>query len=91
VGIRSFEARYQPNLGDRPDTVLVALDADFFGESAYEATRHYNTLESSFKSKPWCLEFEGKSNKSLEDDRGIVVDGLNIVVDVASALQGGRP
>jgi hypothetical protein len=88
VGIRRFEASYQTSAANREDYVMITMDADFFGESSYEATRSYNQFESLIKSKPWCVEFQGKSSKSLDGDKGIQVDGLAIQVN-ADRGQGG--
>lgn len=90
VGIRRFEANYQHSAGTREDSVMVTVDADFFGETTLEATRHYNQLEGLFKAKPWCVQFEGKSNKSLEGDKGIQVDGIAIQVNVDKIAEGNE-
>lgn len=90
LGIRRFEANYQHSVANKDDFVVVTLDADFFGESSLEATRAYNQLESQFKSQSWCLEFEGKSSKALEGDKGIQVDGLTIQVNVDKSRLGGQ-
>jgi hypothetical protein len=82
VGIRRFEASYQSSAANREDYVMITMDADFFGESSYEATRAYNQFESLIKAKPWCMEFQGKSSKALDGDKGIQVDGLNIQINV---------
>jgi len=39
IGIRRLEANFQGQQGNKPDYVVVTLDADFFGESTLEATR----------------------------------------------------
>lgn len=90
VGIRRFEAAYQHSSAGKGDSVIVTVDADFFAANSLEATRLYNQLEGSFKSKPWCMDFEGKSNKALDGDKGIQVDGLSIQIDVDKALEGGQ-
>lgn len=90
LGIRRFEANYQHSVANKDDFVVVTLDADFFGENSLEATRAYNQLESQFKAQPWCLEFEGKSSKSLEGDKGIQMDGLTIHVNVDKSALGGQ-
>jgi Tfp pilus assembly PilM family ATPase len=90
VGIRRLEARYEYPTSNRPDSVMVTLDADVFGPSTLEATKLYNQMENLFKTKAWCLQFEGKSNKSLEGDKGVQVDGINIQVDVSKLEQGGQ-
>jgi Tfp pilus assembly PilM family ATPase len=90
MGIRRFEANYQHSVANKDDFVTVVLDADFFGENSLEATRSYNQLESQFESQPWCVEFDGKSTKSLEGDKGIQVDGLTIRVDVDRSPLGGK-
>lgn len=90
VGIRRLEARYEYPTSNRPDSVMVTIDADVFGPSTLDATKLYNQMENLFKTKPWCLQFEGKSNKSLEGDKGIQVDGINIQVDVSKLQQGGQ-
>jgi Tfp pilus assembly PilM family ATPase len=88
VGIRRFEAAYQTSAANREDYVMITMDADFFGESSYEATRAYNQFESLIKSKPWCMEFQGKSSKSLDGDKGIQVDGLSIQVNADRGAGG---
>lgn len=94
IGIRKFEARFQSGSANRNDHVVVTLDLDFFGANSLEATRNYNQLEKAFKDQPWCQEFDGKSSKVLDGDKGIQVDGLGILVNVDRALQlaeGGQP
>jgi hypothetical protein len=90
VGVRRLEASYQHSSANR-DSVIVTLDADFFGASSLEATRVYSRIENRFKSQPWCLEFEGKSNKTLEGDRGITVEGLTIQLDIDRARVEDQP
>jgi hypothetical protein len=94
LGIRRFESRYQMGTAAKGDHVIVTLDLDFFGANSLEATRAYNQLESLFRAQAWCLEFEGKSSKPLDGDKGIQVDGVGISVNVDKALQlqqGGQP
>lgn len=94
IGIRRFESRYQSGTASKGDHVIVTLDLDFFGANSLEATRAYNQLETLFKAEPWCLEFEGKSTKPLDGDKGIQVDGIGIQINVDKALQlqqGGQP
>ncbi len=90
IGIRRLEANYQSGAGNKDDYVIVSIDADFFGDNSLEATRAYNQLESQFKSQPWCVEFESKSNKSLDGDKGIQLDGLTIHVNVDKSPLGGQ-
>ena len=82
VGIRRFEANYQYSAARREDSVMVTIDADFFGESALEGTRLYNTFENEVKAQPWCVDFEGRSSKSLDGNKGIQADGIAIQVNV---------
>jgi len=94
IGIRRFESRFQSGSASKNDHVVVTLDLDFFGANSLEATRTYNQLEKSFKDQPWCQQFDGKSSKVLDGDKGIQVDGLGILVNVDRALQlavGGQP
>ncbi|HEX6885697.1 MAG TPA: hypothetical protein VF530_20155 [Planctomycetota bacterium] len=85
IGIRRLEANFQGQQGNKPDFVVVTLDADFYGESTLEATRVREQLESRMKEQRWCLEFEGKSTKPLDGGKGIQADGLTIQVDVDRA------
>lgn len=87
IGIRRFESRFQSGTANRGDHVIVTLDLDFFGANSLEATRTYNQLESQFRGQAWCQEFEGKSSKPLDGDKGIQVDGIGIQVNVDKALQ----
>jgi len=87
IGIRRFESRFQAGSASKNDHVVVTLDLDFFGANSLEATRLYNQLEKNFKDQPWCQEFDGKSSKVLDGDKGIQVDGLGILVNVDRALQ----
>jgi hypothetical protein len=93
IGIRRLEANYQYGTGNREDHVLVTMDADFFGPSILEATRLRERLESQIKAQPWCMEFEGKSNKPLDGEKGIQADGITVQVNVEKAQpqQGGQP
>jgi len=90
MGFRSLQAVYQSS-ATKEDSVMITMDVDFFDESSLDATRDYNLFESRIKAQPWCVEFQGKSNKSLEGDKGIQVDGIAIQVNVDLAPQGGRP
>ena len=69
------------------------MDADFFGPNSLEATRLKDQLEKQFKAQVWCVDFEGKSSKALEGDKGIQADGLTIQINVDRALAaaGGQP
>jgi Tfp pilus assembly PilM family ATPase len=91
IGIRRFEANYQHSAGNKDDCVMIAMDADFFGADNLEATRLYNTLEGQIKSRPWCVDFEGKSNKELQNGKGIEMGGITIQVNVDKAALGGQP
>src|SRR5262245_30128157 len=90
VGIRRYEARFENGQAGKDDYVTVRLDTDFFGANSLEDTQNYNRLETAFKKQPWCMQFEGKSSKPL--DNAIVVDNLTIQVNVEkAAAQGGQP
>lgn len=92
IGIRRFEANYTSSAA-KDDSVIVTMDADFFGANSLEATKLKDQLESQFKSQVWCVDFESKSSKALEGDKGIQADGLTIQINVDKALaaQGGQP
>ena len=93
LGIRRFESRFQIGSANKGDHVIVTMDVDFFGPNSLEATKAYNQLEGLFKAEAWCQEFEGKTSKVLDGDKGIQVDGLMIQVNVDKAMQGqgGQP
>jgi len=93
IGIRRFEARFQAGSANKGDHVIVTMDVDFFGPNSLEGTKVYNQLEGLFKAESWCQEFEGKTSKVLDGDKGIQVDGLMIQINVDKALQGkgGQP
>jgi len=84
MSIRRLDADYQSS-ATRGDSVMVSLDADFFDVSSIEATRDFNNFEDKIKAQPWCVEFESKSNKTLEGDKGIQADGITIQVNVEKA------
>jgi len=90
--IRAFEARYTRSQGDnKDDYVLVTMDVDFLGENSVEATHDYNEMENDFRAQAWCADFEGKSTKVIEGDKGIYVDHLTIQVNVEKAHPGEQP
>jgi Tfp pilus assembly PilM family ATPase len=91
IGIRRFEATYVDGSGNKEDSVTVSLDADFFGPDNLQATQLYNQLEKQIKAQPWCVRFEAKSNKELQNGKGIQADGINIQVNVDKAVVGGQP
>jgi len=82
IGVRQFEANFQKGSGTKEDSVIVKLDADFFGANSLEATNLYNRLEKQVKGQPWCIAFEGKSNKELQNGKGIQADGITVQVNV---------
>jgi len=92
IGIRRFEANYTSSAA-KDDSVIVTMDADFFGANSLEATKLKDQLEGQFKAQVWCVDFESKSSKALEGDKGIQADGLTIQINVDKALaaQGGQP
>ncbi len=89
--VRSFDAAYQHGQAGKGDYVLVKMDMDFLDENSVAATQDYSLVQNAFQSQPWCLEFEGKSNKVLPDDKGIYIDGLAIRVDVSKAHAKEQP
>jgi hypothetical protein len=91
VGIRSFEANYVSGSGTKEDSVMITLDADFFGQDNLEATRLSNRFEREVKAQPWCVRYESKSNKELPSGKAIQANGISIQVDVDKAAQGGQP
>ena len=93
IGIRSYEATYTRGQSGKEDFVTVMMDTDFFGADSVEATRNKDQLANLFGQQPWCMEFEGKSSKVMDGDKGIYVDRLTIKVNVDKAKQaaGGQP
>lgn len=86
--IRRLEAQYQPGRARRPDAVAVTLDADFFGDTTVEASRHYNALQRALQEEPWVREFEERPTRPFADQgngAGIAVEGLRVLVDVEAA------
>jgi Tfp pilus assembly PilM family ATPase len=90
IGIRRFDANYQYPGGNRGDYILVTMDCDFFGASSLEATKTRERLEAQMKAQPWCVEFEGKSSKPLDGDKGIQADGITIHVNLQKLVGGGQ-
>jgi len=85
IGVRQLEANFQKGSGTKEDSVIVKFDADFFGANSLEATNLYNRLERQVKGRPWCIAFEGKSNKELANGKGIQADGITVQVNVDKA------
>lgn len=90
VGIRRFEANYQSGTGTKEDSVMIAIDADFFGPDTLEATRLSNRFEREIKAQPWCMRYESKSNKELPSGKAVQADGISIQVDIEKAPQEGQ-
>lgn len=94
IGIRRFEATFVDGSGNKEDSVTVSMDADFFAPDNLQATQLYNQLEKLAKAAPWCVRFEAKSNKELQNGKGIQADGITIQVNVDKSVQaaeGGQP
>jgi len=89
VGIRRFEANYQSGSGNKDDSVMITIDADFFAPGL-EATRLKDRFEREIKAQPWCVRYESKSSKELPSSSAIQADGISIQVDVEKAPQEGQ-
>ena len=87
VALRSLTAGYMQGRGASQDYILVKLDMDFFDENGdtSQATFRYNQFQSRIQGMPWCLEFEQRSTKVMDDDQGIYLDSIAIHVNVAAA------
>jgi hypothetical protein len=81
VAIRGLDADTQVARANTDPYVTVKLDVDFYAENDVVATRSYNNLQGAFEAQPWCLDFEGKKTSSLDGNRGIYLDGMEIQVD----------
>jgi hypothetical protein len=91
VALRQLSADTQRSTGTQDPYVLVKLDIDFFAENDVQATSNYNALEAALKAQPWCVDFEKKANKTLDDNKGIYIEGMEIHVDTTKlhAPEGG--
>jgi Tfp pilus assembly PilM family ATPase len=85
IGIRSVAADYVRRSGE-DDLIVLKLSADFFAEDALVATAHYTNLRSAIEAEAWCVEFEEKPTKPLEEGTGIFVDNMTIHVNLKAAM-----
>jgi hypothetical protein len=90
--IRSIESTYQAGSGgpQRPDTVKVALDLSFFGDSAQQATTHYEALDPALRSKPWCVNVETRGSKEFDEkapSHGISVQNFVVTCDLSKLVK----
>lgn len=72
------------------DVVEVKVTLDFWGETATEATRHYNEFKANIESQPWYEEIKPKPLKMVEGEPVASVEGLEILVDPSKAADAAQ-
>ena len=86
--IRSLKAVTTGGTARTDEHILLTLDMTFFAEDGVVATNNYTQFRNAIEAERWCLEFERKPTKVLDDGKGISVDGMRIKVD-ASLVEVG--
>lgn len=85
VAIHNLKANFQPARStDKQDSVKVELDIVFFGDDVLDATGKYEAFRASVKDQPWLVQMDEKRSDELESGKGISIQGLPIVVNVAA-------
>ena len=88
VVLRRFRCERVRVPGAANDHVRALLDLAVAGSDSIEATRAFNRLESAVRANAWCLDFQAASTKVLPEDRGILSEGVVVLVD-SSAIPAG--
>ena len=83
--LRKVRSSYVIGRAGKPDSVKVAFDVSFFGEDAVAATQHYEAFVKALGQEPWFVGFEPRPSASLENGKGIFLQGIAANVDVSKA------
>lgn len=83
--LRKVRATYVPGRTGKPDSVRVAFDVSFLSDDPIGATRDYESFKSRLAEQPWHVEFESRPSTTLEDSKGIFLQGIAVIVDVSKA------
>lgn len=86
VAIRGLKSETVLPRGGKDEHVRVLLDLSFFADDPVSASQHFAAFKEALEAKPWCIETEEKSTRSVEEKGGsgfaLIVDGFPILVNV---------
>ena len=83
--LRKVRSTYQLGRSGKPDSVRVAFDVSFFAADPVQATRDYETFRNLLAQQPWHVEFDSRPSTTLENSKGIFLQGITETVDLTKA------
>jgi hypothetical protein len=83
--LRKVRSTYQLGRAGKPDSVRVAFDVSFFAADPVQATRDYETFRNLLAQQPWHVEFDSRPSTTLENSKGIFLQGITETVDLTKA------
>ncbi len=87
ISVHRIDAQYRSGRGSKPDTVEIITDMTFFAESGTEGTYNFERFESGMDAEPWCVEIQQRGTKTLEENKGIYVEGMRLILDLKGRSQ----
>lgn len=83
--LRKVRATYQLGRSGKPDSVRVSFDVSFLANDAIQATSDYERFVQMLSQEPWHVEFDSRPSTTLENSKGIFLQGITETVDVTKA------
>ena len=79
--IHKLQAVTEEGKANRPEQVKVTLDVVFFAESTGKARQNFEAFMNELGTKSWLIEAPDKGTTPLDNDQGVLVQGLTISVN----------
>jgi len=79
--IHKLGAVTEEGKANRPEQVKVTMDVVFFADNTGKARQNFEAFMNELGTKPWLIEAPDKGTTPLENDQGVMVQGLTVSVD----------